>query len=173
MRKLFLILYGFSFLSFNTFQASYFSRVAIRSKEFVKIAQDKAIALNKKVQSYNTEKITKELEDILKDSTQEVQVIESVIQDGSKEAARKSIHMNKSGLFGKAESVIVENIQINHYGSKSWAECFFEWLKTGGQKRVAAVSGLLCATGGYVIGSHSSQPVQVQPQIVLMPAQQN
>jgi hypothetical protein len=173
MYKVIMMSVGIAMVSGGSLQASYLARLTAYSKNIIKIAQDKTTSLTAQLKTLDTKKFKIQLEEALKDTVQQAEVIEPTIKDSLKDGSRKSIHMNKSGLFGKAESVIVENVQINHHGSKSWAECFFEWLKTGGQKRVAAVSGVICATGGYAIGSRSSQPVQTQPQIIVMPAQQN
>lgn len=173
IHKVMIMSVGIAMISGGSLHASYIARLTACSKNMIKIAQDKTILLTAQLKTLDTQKLKIQLEEALKDTVQQAEVIEPMIKDSLKDGSRKSIHMNKSGLFGKAESVIVENVQINHHGSKSWAECFFEWLKTGGQKRVAGVSAIIGATGGYVIGSRSSQPVQVQPQIIVMPAQQN
>lgn len=154
----------------NLVQASYYNRLAIYSKQVSRAVQAKTASLIATIKTYDTQKLKKQVEESLKDTVQQAEIIEPMIQESLKDASRKSIHMNKAGLFGKAESVVIENVQINHHGSKSFAECFFHWLKTGGQKRVATISLLVGTTGGYVIGSQSKQQVQAQPQIVIMPA---
>ena len=172
MYKITMMTVGVALISGDSLQASYLARLTACSKQVMKMAQDKTTLLTAQLKTYDAQKLKTQLEEALKDTVQQAEVIEPMIKDSLKDSSRKSIHMNKSGLFGKAESVIVENVQINHHGSKSWAECFFEWLKTGGQKRVAAVSLALGATGGYAIGSYSHKHVQTQPQIIVMPAQQ-
>jgi len=171
--KIIMVILGAVIVNESSLQASYLARLTVYSKNIIKLAQDKTALLKTQLKTYDTQKLKSQLEEALKDTVRQAEVIEPMIKDSLKDSSRKSIHMNKSGLFGKAESVIVENVQINHHGSKSFAECFFEWFKTGGQKRVAGVSFLLGATGGYIIGSNGDKKVQQQPQIIIMPAQQN
>ena len=133
-----IFLAGIMFLSTGSLHASYFARLAACSQQIVKIAQGKVTQLATKFEAQNLKNFKAQIEESLKDTVQQAEVIEPMIKDVSKDASRKSIHMTKSGLFGKAESVVVENVQINNIGPKSFSDCFFEWLKTGGQTRAHA-----------------------------------
>lgn len=172
IKKLYCIVFGVIICFCNGLQASYLSRLAVYSKQISQKVQTQATSFAEKIKTYDMQKLKTQLEDSLKDTVQQAEVIEPMIQDSLKDGSRKSIHMNKSGLFGKAESVVIENVQINHHGSKSFSECFFTWLKEGGQKRVATVGVVLGATGGYALGSFGKQQ-QTQPQIIVMPAPAN
>lgn len=171
IKKLYCTVFGVIICLCNGLQASYLSRFSAYSKQISHVVQTQWASSVNKIKSYDMQKLKTQLEDSLKDAVKQAEIIEPMIQDSLKDGSRKSIHMNKSGLFGKAESVVIENVQINHHGSKSFSECFFAWLKEGGQKRVAVVAGALGATGGYVVGSSGKQ--QVQPQIIVMPTPAN
>lgn len=172
IKKLALLFFGVIICSCDCLQASYLSRLSVYSKQISQVIQTQASSFMGKIKTYDIQKLKTQLEDSLKDTVQQAEIIEPMIKDSLKDGSRKSIHMNKSGLFGKAESVVIENVQINHHGSKSFSECFFTWLKEGGQKRVAVVGVVLGVTGGYALGSSGKQQ-QTQPQIIVIPAPAN
>ena len=147
----------------TSLQASYMGRLSAVSRQVTKKIEE--LVASRKAQSLKSQ-----IEDILKDTAQEAEVLEPLMQNASKGQARQSIHSTKSGLFGKAESVVIENIEINNHAAKGWAESFFEWLKNGGQKRVASVALTIGAGGGYAAGSYNNKQAPAQPQIIVVPA---
>lgn len=168
---------GIALISTDALQASYFARIAAYSKQIQQAVQHQAGKISDKFTHRDINDLKKQLNDIFKDSPESVKaefVERQGVQQAVQDRSRKSIHLAKAGLFGKAESVVVENIQINNHGSKSFAECYFEWLKNGGQKRVAVVGVVIGAAGGYALGSYNhKQPVQLQPQTIVVQVPSN
>jgi len=157
-------------------QASYIARLAACSKQIQSTVKNQMGKLSDTFKNRDMNNLKQQLNDVFKDASQSEKsefVHSQRIQYSQGKPTRQSIHSAKAGMFGKAESVVIENIQINNHGSKSWAECCFEWLKNGGQKRIAATSLVVGAAGGYALGSYNNkQPVQPQIIVAQVPSSQ-
>lgn len=168
---------GIALISTDALEASYFARIVAYSKQIQQAVQRQAEKISDTFTHRDVNELKKQLSDIFKDtpgSTKAEFVERQGVQQGAQDRSRKSIHLAKAGLFGKAESVVIENIQINNHGSKSFSECYFEWLQNGGQKRALAVGVVIGVAGGYAIGSYNhKQSVQSQPQTIVVQVPSN
>jgi len=163
---------GIALISTDALQASYFARIAAYSKQIQQAVQRQAEKISDTFTHRDMNDLKKQLNDIFKDSPESAKadfVERQGMQQAGQDRSRKSIHLAKAGLFGKAESVVIENIQINNHGLKSFSECYFEWLQNGGQKRALAVGVVIGVVGGYAISSYNNkQPLQPQPQTIVV-----
>jgi len=151
-------------ISIEPLQASFaarffvYARNAKKSAEFAaKKVFDKTKRLQSKIDKAEVEsmkvEINNSVEGALKDSNVSKKMSDKV---------RNGLHLTKSGMFGTSESVVVENVQINHHvnhhAPKAFNQSFFEWMENGSQKRAVAVGLVLGAAGGYTIGHYVSPP---------------